>query len=481
MEEFVPRFTSYFKIANSQASVDFLDVDLAKDNRFYIDPFAVQIKDDAWSVECGDLIRSFFSEVLVSLRDGNNRRALELLDHLHEPNETFLGQSVGKPSGRGVGKDKAAWLASAIKRSRAFETGILSDISEAAIYIKYVGADTISDLTTNILRGKLAEYTKDQCDLLGIETHAVGALPSTWDAVRQRWKVSTFQLPLYKGRPVLLCPKYSVRMRMSLDSQEFYNHYMLEALQAEHLNSGSSLVEVLRDGTRRVTKEELKKHHPFIKDELAEFVKNNPKVMETYKEIKGAKGAPEEKDLEYNFDAKSFLEALIGLLEQIPAGRAAANEYHELVIGILIYLFYPFLIYPIKEHPIHGGRKRIDIKFTNAGDSGFFFRALSMPQTRAVSVVVECKNYSEDVANEELDQLSGRFGHTRGFLGLSISRTFESRSKVIARCRDTALDQRGYVLPLCDRDLVEMLSAKGAGKESVIHRRLETIFAEVSG
>ena len=51
----------------SQAQLDFVDVDTATDNPLYLDPYAIQIRDDEWSSACGDHIRSFFNEVLDAL------------------------------------------------------------------------------------------------------------------------------------------------------------------------------------------------------------------------------------------------------------------------------------------------------------------------------------------------------------------------------------------------------------------------------
>jgi hypothetical protein len=42
--------------------------------------------------------------------------------------------------------------------------------------------------------------------------------------------------------------------------------------------------------------------------------------------------------------------------------------------GVLTFMFYPDLINPVKEHEINQGRKRVDIKFTNADEAGFFRR-----------------------------------------------------------------------------------------------------------
>lgn len=68
---------------------------------------------------------------------------------------------------------------------------------------------------------------------------------------------------------------------------------------------------------------------------------------------------------------------------------------------------------------MHEGRKRVDIKFTNTGERGFFLRIAQSAQTRSISVMIECKNYEKHIANPELDQLSGRFGHSAVFSACS--------------------------------------------------------------
>jgi hypothetical protein len=67
-------------------------------------------------------------------------------------------------------------------------------------------------------------------------------------------------------------------------------------------------------------------------------------------------------------------------------------------------------------------------------------------------VFVECKNYTGDPANPELDQLSGRFSPLRGQVGLLGCRTFTDKGLFLKRCRDTAQDQRGFCIALDDDD-----------------------------
>ncbi|CAD7026497.1 hypothetical protein REJC140_02387 [Pseudorhizobium endolithicum] len=475
------RFSVVFGLSNTQATLDFVDIDLATDTPLYIDPYAIQIRDDEWSAKCGDAIRSFFTEVLNQLRLGNEGRVAHLMSRLGEPNETYLGQSVGRPSGRGVGSDKAARFADALRRSRAFQTGVIGDISEAELFIHGVGPDMISDLTTNVLRGHLAQYTKEQCDLLGIPTRVVRSLGPTWSAERADWLASELELPVHGGKPILLVPKFSVRFKLSLDSQEFYNHYMVEFLKQEYLNSNSALVQVFKGtGERYVTKKAVKERHPFVKDDLARFVLDHPDVLETYKRIKGASGPIPPDMLEMFFDEGAFAEALIDRLRAIPAGSADASTYHHHAMAICTFLFHPQLITPVKEAELHEGRKRLDIRFTNAAERGFFHAMMVSPQGRALSIPVECKNYVKEMRNPELDQLAGRFSHHRGFVGFLLCRSMDNRERIVAGCRDTASDGRGFMIVLEDSDLIQMLNFVRNNARWSIDELLHARFAEIT-
>jgi Restriction endonuclease len=133
----------------------------------------------------------------------------------------------------------------------------------------------------------------------------------------------------------------------------------------------------------------------------------------------------------------------------------------------------------VKEQEIDSGRKRVDISYTNAARDGFFYRLHTAQQVASNFIMVECKNYSSDVGNPELDQLTGRFSTNRGKLGILVSRSFDERALFIARCRDTAQAGRGFILPLVDEDIYVMLEDIKQRRRSAIDSRLQSLFNEL--
>jgi hypothetical protein len=74
-----------------------------------------------------------------------------------------------------------------------------------------------------------------------------------------------------------------------------------------------------------------------------------------------------------------------------------------------------------------------------------------------------------------VDQIAGRFGHTRGRLGLLVFRGTSDYETLLERCRDTALDDRGFILPLGDEQIVAMLGDVADRNRENIDRRMDAL------
>lgn len=428
----------------------------------------------------------FFQGVIDEIRQGDVLQAKNMLSGLREPNQTRLGLSKGEtPRGRGVGGDQATDLYNALADSTAVKTGFIKDLEECELLIEGISSDKISDISTNIIRQKLIEYTKDQCELWGIGVNSVPSEP-LWNKEDKKWVNEYVNLPVCNGRSVILVPKAIARFNIEFNHQEYYQHFVLNFLQSEHLNTNSSLVRTLKDGAKRPPfKKILKELHPPSKQFLYEFSKKNPNILKNYKESKNysleeitvedlltyALGQVEEKKFDFI--------SLASELDKIPSGDENSKKFHDHIVGILTAIFYPNLINPKKEQEIHDGRKRIDISFQNAAHDGFFFE---LPNTKSVPsgyVFVECKNYSSDPTNPELDQLSGRFSMNRGQFGFLVCRSFKNKQLFIQRCKDTANDGRGRIIALDDEDIKHLLDLRNKKSMRGINNFLEARYQEL--
>lgn len=472
-------FSEYFGLNKQQAELDFVDIFIDGDKPLYVDPYVFKVRDDAWSVECNNLIVDFFSTVVLAIRNQNTAYARRLLEHLNEPKETHLGVSRSSFSGKGVSGKQAGDLYYRLRNSKAVKTGHLKDLSDCELMIPGIGFDKVSDITTNIIRERLIEYTQAQCVLHNIPMREVPS-GKIWSPIEKRWLNGSYQpLPIANGKKIILVPKYAVVQKPALSSQELYNHEVLEYLQAEHLSAMSSLVEVLKNGKRRVTKKSLKElpEYRMSKEFLYDFCNRHPDVLGNYKERKG-KEVVQVANIN-DIDESIIAQNLITQLQSIRVGSEEASAFHNLSIGLLAFLFFPHLTYPKKEHEVHRGRKRIDITFHNAATHGFWHTLRTSPRIAASTIMVECKNYSNDIRNPELDQMSGRFSNLRGWFGIILSRRFDNKDLFVERCRDTAKDGRGIVLCLDDADIIKMLTLIQENKRSYIDGMLTRKYQQI--
>ncbi|QQS14417.1 MAG: hypothetical protein IPK81_09765 [Rhodospirillales bacterium] len=294
-----------------------------------------------------------------------------------------------------------------------------------------------------------------------------------------RWYEAFVSLPVIDGRKRLFVPKSAVRWSMEFAHQRYYNEFVLTYLQAEHLSQNTSLVETLKNGRRRVTKKSLEARFPLAKHFLAEFSEDHPDVLARYKRMLGVHSGMPTRDLDEEFDEPMFARALADELRSIQSGNDSAARFHQFMIGALEFIFYPELVYPQKEVELNDGRKRVDIAYTNNSISGFFFRRARDAGTAAGTIWVECKNYTREIANPELDQMAGRFSPARGRLGFLIGRRLDNRELFINRCRDTARDGHGFIIVLEDEDIIRMLQSIQELRRIEIDRYLEGRFREL--
>lgn len=454
------KVSEYFNLNKTQAYLDFVDVPIDTDIELFIDPTALRSLKSPWGAECASLVQYYFEAVLNRIRAGKNDEAQTLLSSLNEGNEFHLGFSSGRSRGHGFGVKSAKSVWGALSESRASQTGLLKDLEDTCLLIEGIGRDMISDAVCNIIREPLIKYTQDICLHYGIPLTSNVASGPIWNPQSEQWENKYVDLPMTDEGKLILVPKIFVRYMISYEYKNYYQYYLLPEMQNDELTRNTGLVELLRDGRKRVTKRALKEHYGDNKLAVVEQTLRFPHILEEYRTSKGLNTSP---PLDHNQFAeieirnKPDWDELINRLQNMPIGSDSATAYEELIEEIFSAIFYPSLCNPQKQHKIHEGRKRIDLSYTNEARDGFF--AWLSQHYSCAFIFIECKNYGTEVANPEVDQLAGRFSPSRGKVGFLICRAVQNILRLETRCRDTAKDSRGYIVSLTDEDVISLIES----------------------
>lgn len=458
------RVSEYYKLGKTQPYLDFVDIPLDTDIEVFVDPTALRGLRSPWGHECASLVQSYFETVLARIKSGQHDQARKLLGALRERNEFHLGFSKKKSKGRAFGPSSAKSVWQALSKSKAATSGLLTDLEDTCLLIHGIGRDMVSDAVCNLIRGPLIRYTQEACKYYGIPLVDKVASGPTWNPLKEAWESSLVPLPVTSEGAIVLAPKIIVRHRVSYEYSGYYTHYLLPEMQEAELQANTGLVELLKDGRRRVTKKSLREKYGSNKLAVVEQTIKHPHVLEEYKEDKEKDPAPpleHEQLSEIEESEPPDWDELIKRLRALPTGKPDADAYEALIEQILSALFYPSLCSPTKQHRIHDGQKRIDITYTNEAKAGFF--SWVSQHYPAAFIFVECKNYGKDVGNPEVDQLSGRFSPSRGQVGILVCRSVKKPGALAKRCKHTATDHRGFLLTLTDNEIIELCKQAKTG------------------
>ncbi|AHK35323.1 hypothetical protein OPAG_08125 [Rhodococcus opacus PD630] len=221
--------------------VPFLDVDIAVDNRMFVDPHAIRLHgaSDRFAVRANECTESFFEEILQCVFAGNERRGLWLLQRFLEPWETRLGLAQRGFSGHGGAEDVGSWIWRALNHdiNALLQVGLLKQIEDLPLFIEGIDRDITSDITTRIIFEALAEFTSHMIDRFpqfNSSGHRVDTFQcQAWDSAAREWAIKSFDLPVAGGKPLLLVPHSWARSTLLMSATRYYETKVLDYAQLE--------------------------------------------------------------------------------------------------------------------------------------------------------------------------------------------------------------------------------------------------------
>ncbi|WDV48182.1 hypothetical protein PV797_10895 [Clostridiaceae bacterium M8S5] len=230
MEKF--HVSSIIKIKKpNHSKFNFVDVNLLKDQKLFIDPILLSLNNDKWCKSAIDIIDKFFESLYRAYREDNYYMKKRLLSHAKEVNYTKLGYGNGR-NGHGKTQDGL------VDTFRGLEDLVekihnISNVIDLPILIKGFNEDGLSDLITNIIHKQLNDYTLEQLKSYGIRANSTDSF-YTWDTKSSSWINIKEPCYKYEDMKILLTPKRIVRKNYLFSADQYLKRVILERQKKEH-------------------------------------------------------------------------------------------------------------------------------------------------------------------------------------------------------------------------------------------------------
>lgn len=256
------RISEYYGLPDP-GDLPFVDVNVHKDNRLYVDPRAIRLDPTtATYVEHAKAsMTTYFNVVSTSIRRGDEvsrARALTLLQDFTEPWQTRLGMAADGFHGHGGAGEVGRWIYDTLTTNAdaLWRIGSLTQLEDIPVFVPGIGADITSDLTTRIVFGALVDFTAHVMDAYPQFTtapHRVATVTTrVWDPHTSRWREAQVQLPVVNGKELLLVPRTWVQRDLLIRAPRYYGVSVLGYIQETETVHTAEGVEL------KPTKEELR-------------------------------------------------------------------------------------------------------------------------------------------------------------------------------------------------------------------------------
>lgn len=445
-----------------QQDVDFIMPDLDVDRRLGIDPFLLYRSSNPEFQQAHNQLLDFFNFALGVIQEGDTPRAERLLQ-FPEPNEIGLGYTRRGISGSGIGPELAKDIVRTLRSSPALLSRGFRHIEELQLICTGVGPDRISDMTANILKLFLINYTQEQCRSWNIPLEKDVPVTHFFDFERYDWQDGYYDLPVNPstGNALLLVPRRILRILPWINYDDYVGEYRRFFLK--HGPRKRSLKLKAKIAEKKENEKEV-----TTKDQICQVTRQNVAALDTYiekKEREAANAEPTELEtLKDQIKLREHADSLWQELSSTNSGKEDAYKYQDLVHRILTFCFHPYLTDGKPQERTYSGTLIRDLVFNNEGTRNYWRYIL---QTHGnLLIVFELKN-KEEVTGADIDQLATYLGDTMGRVGFLVSRagsgkTSFNRRKAIYN-KETP---RKVVLHLTDEDLRELMNQRSMLKDT---------------
>lgn len=424
----------------SPYQVDFVIPRVGIDLPLGIDPFLLFKSRDSEYRQLHMLLIATFNAGVAAIREGNTDEAHRLFD-FPEVSAIGLGYTQGGKRGSGVGGYLAGLIIDTLEASPALQQRGVRHVEEMQLLSAGIGPDRISDITANVLKRFLIDYTQRQCRIWNVEMATSVPVSHIFNHLSKEWEDAFEDLPIspINGTPILLVPRRIVRVLPWINYDDFVRSEFNAYLKAR--------------------RDQIKKSNSQAKTEVVTVTRQDISLVDRYVKAREAQGGEARPTLDYiDEDVCREAERLKERLAAITIGRSEAERYQHLVLKILNFLFNPELIDGQPEVKTIDGTERRDIIFTNDSDENFWEYVRN---EYGIILMFETKN-TEELDTDAINQTATYLGVRIGTLGVIVTRR-PPKDSIVRKVMTVFNDGRKVILTLCDDQLRELLDLRCQG------------------
>lgn len=257
----MPSIKKYYGIVGP---VPFVDVEIERDNRLYVDPHAIRLhrRPEPFASDALRYIDTFFHEVTDSIITGTPAslaRGRLLLQQFAEPWETRLGMAQQGFQGHGGADVVGTWIWEVLtgNAEAVVRIGVLRHVEDLPLFVEGVDRDITSDITTRIIFSALADFTESMLQVypqLRTGGNGTGVFTKqVWDPTSRGWRMRDVTLPIASGKPLLLVPRQWARRTLLMSARRFYGTTILSYAQLEQavVDSNGKLLKTSKRNLKR--------------------------------------------------------------------------------------------------------------------------------------------------------------------------------------------------------------------------------------
>lgn len=269
-------FKDNFRISKRDF-VEFVNIPLDGDLLAFICPFLIANNREEEIVDRIYLqLENFFINLNRNYVVTNDRKnGLTFLSELHEPNEYHFGYSDSN-KGKAIAHEKAVIIYDSLSKNKLAKQGIsiTNEAHNILLLVDGIGQDLMSDTISNVCRNIFAEFTQNQCIKHKIQTFKTKV--RFYNSSTGKWDSIDYNLPQYKGKRIILVPKFIVSGGRAYSTRYNYfisSHYISKDIMTNKVKAqNDKMISTLKDGTKISIVKEIYKVYGKPKSELVDFV-----------------------------------------------------------------------------------------------------------------------------------------------------------------------------------------------------------------